>query len=68
MILAAASVFILVTVAKVAPAYMEFATVKSMVDDIAADSSLAAPSLACTVGLRCRGLLPSKLAAYPYTA
>lgn len=41
MILAAAAVFVLVTIAKVVPIYMEFATVKSMVDEIASDESLA---------------------------
>ena len=41
MIIAAVSVFALVTVAKIAPVYMEFSTVKSMVDDIAADEGLS---------------------------
>ncbi|MGB0846520.1 MAG: DUF4845 domain-containing protein [Thiolinea sp.] len=41
MILAAAFVFVLVTVAKIAPVYMEFATVKSMVDEIAADDKIS---------------------------
>ena len=41
LIIAAVSVFALVTVAKIAPVYMEFSTVKSMVDDIAADEGLS---------------------------
>ncbi len=41
MIIAAVSVFALVTVAKIAPVYMEFETVKSMVDEIAADEALS---------------------------
>ncbi|MEZ5479481.1 MAG: DUF4845 domain-containing protein [Thiolinea sp.] len=41
MIIAAAVAFVLVTVAKVAPVYMEFATVKSMVDKIAADDAVS---------------------------
>lgn len=41
LVIAAVSVFALVTVAKIAPVYMEFSTVKSMVDDIAADETLA---------------------------
>lgn len=41
MVIAAVSVFALVTVAKIAPVYMEFSTVKSMVDDIAADEELS---------------------------
>jgi len=39
--IAAIAIFALVTVAKLAPVYMEFATVKSMVDDIAVDESMA---------------------------
>lgn len=41
MILAAAVVFVLVTVAKIAPVYMEYATVKSMVDKIAAETTIS---------------------------
>jgi hypothetical protein len=41
MVLAASVVFVLVTIAKIAPVYMEFATVKSMVDQIAAETTLS---------------------------
>lgn len=41
MILAATAVFVLVTIAKIAPVYMEFATVRSMVDQIAAETGLS---------------------------
>lgn len=41
MVIAASVVFVLVTVAKIAPVYMEFATVKSMVDQIAGETTLS---------------------------
>ncbi|MEZ5537361.1 MAG: DUF4845 domain-containing protein [Thiolinea sp.] len=41
MVLAASVVFVLVTIAKIAPVYMEFATVKSMVDQIATEATLS---------------------------
>lgn len=44
LVIAAVTVFALVTVAKIVPVYMEFATVKSMVDEIAADESVSAKS------------------------
>lgn len=41
MMLAATVAFVLVTIAKVAPVYMEYATVKSMVDQIAAETTVS---------------------------
>ncbi len=41
MMFAATVTFVLVTVAKIAPVYMEYATVKSMVDKITAETTLS---------------------------
>ncbi len=41
MMFAATVAFVLVTVAKIAPVYMEYATVKSMVDKITAETTLS---------------------------
>lgn len=41
MVLAATVAFVLVTIAKIAPVYMEYATVKSMVDQIAAETTVS---------------------------